>query len=68
MEGFPTRHPVLRYLAIARAARDFGLGPEVLDVLALCFRADVPGSVDAIADAAGAALLAQPGAELPGQA
>jgi hypothetical protein len=32
-----SRHPVLRYLAVVRAARDFGLPRDELDSLALRF-------------------------------
>ena len=49
-------HPVLYYLAIVRAARDFGLGPDELEPLALRFRPG-PGSVDDLADAVASALL-----------
>lgn len=54
----PSRHPVLHYLAVARAARDFGLDPADLDRLALRFRPE-PGAVDAFADAAAAALTTE---------
>jgi hypothetical protein len=52
-------HPVLRYLAVARAARDFGLDPGELDPLVLRFP-PTTASVDAFADAVAAALLARP--------
>jgi hypothetical protein len=52
------RHPVLRYLAVVRAARDFGLDPEHLDPLTVHF-APAPGSIDHFADAVTAALLGQ---------
>jgi hypothetical protein len=51
-------NPVLRYLAVARAARDFGLDPDTLDALALRYE-PVPGSVDAFAEAVADALLAR---------
>jgi len=50
--------PVLHYLAIARAARDFGLGPEEIDRLAAGFR-PTRASVDAFAQAVADALLAR---------
>jgi hypothetical protein len=46
--------PVLHYLAVARAARDFGLEPEELDRLAARFTPshdDVAAFADAVADA-----------------
>jgi hypothetical protein len=59
MEPFSlTRHPVLRYLAAVRAARDFGLDSTELDALA----PRVPLSaqrVEEFAEAATAALLAR---------
>lgn len=51
------RHPVLHYLAVVRAARDFGLDPDALGPLVLRF-APAAGSVDAFAEAVTAALLA----------
>ena len=54
--GSASRHPVLRYLAVLRAARDFGLHPDELDSLALRFPPDA-GSVDELAEALTAALL-----------
>jgi len=48
---------VLHYLAVVRAARDFGLHPDELDPLALHYPA-VAGSVEGLADAVAAALLA----------
>jgi hypothetical protein len=53
-----TQHPVWRYLAVARAARDFGLGPEQLQRLTLRFRPE-PGSVEAFAEAVADAVLAR---------
>ena len=59
MEPFTSaRHPVLQHLAATRAAREFGLDPHALDVLAMRF-APAPGSVERFAEAATAALLAQ---------
>jgi hypothetical protein len=54
--GTPLSSPVLRYLAIARAARDFGLEREELDRLASGFR-PAADSVDAFAEAVADALL-----------
>jgi hypothetical protein len=51
-----TGHPVLHYLAVARAARDFGLDPEELDRLALRF-APTRGPTDKFAPAVTATLL-----------
>jgi hypothetical protein len=51
-------HPVLRYLAVARAARDFGLDPGELDPLPLRFP-PTAGSVQEFADAVTTALLAR---------
>jgi hypothetical protein len=48
------RSPVLHYLAVARAARDFGLEPDELDRLAVRFSPshdDVAAFADAVADA-----------------
>ena len=43
-------NPVLHYLAVVRAARDFGLEPDHLDSLTLRFRE--PGALaEAVADA-----------------
>ena len=50
------RSPVLHYLAVARAARDFGLEPDELDRLAVRFSPS-PGDVAAFADAVADALL-----------
>jgi hypothetical protein len=51
----PPEHPVLRSLAVMRAARDFGLTAQEADALARRFAA-APGSVEALAEAAAAAL------------
>jgi len=57
MESSATpRHPVLGYLAVVRAARDFGLDRHELDPLTLHF-APAPGAIDEFADAVTAALL-----------
>jgi hypothetical protein len=48
------RHPVLHFLAVVCAARDFGLDRDELHALAARFR-----SPDALADAVTAALLAR---------
>jgi|Tabmets5t2r1_1033131.scaffolds.fasta_scaffold26265_2 hypothetical protein len=50
------RHPVLHYLAVVRAARDFGLGPHDLDSLTLRFPPD-PGSIEKLSEAVAASLL-----------
>jgi hypothetical protein len=52
--GVSAANPVLHYLAIARAARDFGLPPGELDRLAQRFTPDgdaVASFADAVADA-----------------
>jgi hypothetical protein len=49
-------HPVLHYLAVVRAARDFGLDPDALYPLALRFP-PAPGSIDKFAEAVTTALL-----------
>ena len=51
-----SEHPVLHYLAVARAARDFGLHRVHLDPFAARFR-PVPGAVDRFAEEVTAALL-----------
>jgi hypothetical protein len=48
--------PVLHYLAVARAARDFGLAPDKLDRLAMRF-VPTAESVASFADAVADALL-----------
>ena len=48
--------PVLHYLAVARAARDFGLDPATLDRLAMRF-VPTPDAVAWFADAVADALL-----------
>jgi hypothetical protein len=48
-------YPVLRYLAIVRAARDFGLEPGRLEALASRFA----GSVEEFTDAVAVALLSR---------
>jgi hypothetical protein len=54
MEAFAgPRHPVLRYLAVVRAARDFGLASDQLDPLAL----RLAGSFEEFTDAVTGALL-----------
>lgn len=50
-------NPVLHYLAVARAARDFGLPPEELDQLAADVGVRDRRSVEAFADAAASMLL-----------
>jgi hypothetical protein len=50
------RHVVLHYLAVARAAREFGLDTDELDPLLLRFP-PASGSADALADAVAATLL-----------
>jgi hypothetical protein len=52
----PAANPVLHYLAVARAARDFGLKREEIDRLAAGFTPD-PGAVEAFAEAVADALL-----------
>jgi hypothetical protein len=54
-----TGHPVLHYLAVARAARDFGLDPRQLDPLALRF-APTRASADTFAQAVNDAGQAHP--------
>jgi hypothetical protein len=51
-----TGHPVLHFLAVARAARDFGLDPQELDPLALRV-APTRASADTFAQAVTEALL-----------
>lgn len=51
-------HPVLRQLAIVRAARDFGLPAAEVEALTPCTR-PTPRSVDALAAALADALLAE---------
>jgi hypothetical protein len=58
MPAAATQQPVLRYLAVVRAAGDFGLGPEDLEPLALRFRPD-PRWLDAFAEAVADAVLAR---------
>ena len=50
------RHPVLHYLAVVRAARDFGLGRRDLDTLTARFPPG-QGSIDKLVAALTAALL-----------
>ena len=57
MDALPLpAHPVLRSLAVLRAARDFGLPAEAAEALARRFPA-ASGSADALAEAAAALLL-----------
>jgi hypothetical protein len=56
-EAAPGSSPVLHYLAVARAARDFGLGRDELDRLALRFP-PARGAVAAFAEAVADVLLA----------
>lgn len=51
-----TAAPVLHYLAVVRAARDFGLDSSEIDRLASGFRSD-PEWVQAFADSVADALL-----------
>jgi hypothetical protein len=51
-----TRHPVLHYLAVMRAGRDFGLDRHQLDPLALRF-SHASDSTEKLAEAATTALL-----------
>ena len=53
----PPAHPVLRSLAVLRAARDFGLPVEDAEGLARRFPA-ASGDTEALAEAATAAVLA----------
>jgi hypothetical protein len=56
MDVQPPAHPVLRSLAVLRAARDFGLPAEAAEALAR--RVPIAsGDADALAEAAAAALL-----------
>jgi hypothetical protein len=50
------RHPVLHYLAVVRAARDFGLGANELDPLTVRFPPG-PGSIDKLTEAIAASVL-----------
>ena len=52
-----TENPVLHYLAVLRAARDFGLGSDEIDRLAARFSPD-RGSVDEFTEAVADAVLA----------
>ena len=52
-----TQNPVLRYIAVLRAARDFGLESDQVDALALRFNPE-PGAVDELVDAVADAVLA----------
>jgi hypothetical protein len=53
-----TQQPVWLYLAVVKAARDFGLDREELEPLALRFSPE-PGSVEAFAEAVADAVLAR---------
>ena len=53
-------HPVLRHLAVRRAARDFGLQPDELDALAQRFP-PADGRVEEFAEAATESLLSARG-------
>lgn len=65
--GFETarpRFPTLRFMAALRAARDFGLDPEVADAIAAKFdprRHDLERIIDALA----VALLVDGAVEVP---
>jgi hypothetical protein len=50
-------NPVLHYLAVARAARDFGLPPDELDQLAADVVVRDRRSVEAFADSVASVLL-----------
>jgi hypothetical protein len=54
----PGTSPVLHYLAVVRAARDFGLAREEVDRLAVGFR-PAPDAVEAFAQAVADTLLAR---------
>jgi hypothetical protein len=54
----PGASPVLHYLAVVRAARDFGLNGDEIDRLAAGF-APVPDAVEAFAQAVADTLLAR---------
>jgi hypothetical protein len=56
MEPTLAQNPVLHYLAVVRAARDFGLSADQLDRLTRRFHA-APSAVEAFAEAAADALL-----------
>jgi hypothetical protein len=51
-----TRHPVLRHLAVVRAAREFGVDRHQLDPLALRF-SPASDSTEKLAEAVTTALL-----------
>jgi hypothetical protein len=55
MDAVAGPHPVLRCLAVVRAARGFGLAPDQLDPLTLRFAA----SVEELTEAVAGALLAR---------
>lgn len=52
----PARHPVLHYLAVVRAARDFGIEPHELDPLARRFP-PASGAAEELAEFVADALL-----------
>jgi hypothetical protein len=54
--GAPPHNPVLHYLAVVRAARDFGLSPDQLEPLTRGFRPAVD-SVDELAETVAAVVL-----------
>jgi hypothetical protein len=66
-DGFETvrpQFPTLRFMATLRAARDFGLDPEVADAIAAKFdprRHDLEGIIDALT----VALLVEGAIEVP---
>jgi hypothetical protein len=56
-DGAPTSHPALHYMAMLKAARDFGLTSEEIEVLAC--RLDFRTSVDVLAERLADAVLAR---------
>jgi hypothetical protein len=57
MEEAPHSNPILRYMAMLKAARDFGLGSAEIE--ALTRRFDYRSGLDALADALTDAVLAR---------
>ena len=57
MEEAPRFNPILRYMAMLKAARDFGLGSAEIE--ALTRRFDYRSGLDALADALTDAVLAR---------
>lgn len=64
--GFETRSrfPALRFMAALKAAREFGLDPEIADAIATRFNPRVH-DLDRIVDALAVAILVQGALEVP---